>query len=883
MSANIDVIFGPPSRACRFGIDRLFRRFDTGDRYAVLDYTGRGASLLTASDQWIQRRSRLEWLDMSAARRPVGITAVDQNSADRELRGWLIYALLSSVGTPDRSLTERISLVWFQRSALGRVSLHATLRYLLAERGKSAAESLNEEEASIIEHLVSYPSLSACLGDWNPRRPLPDTRWFGWYEISAWREDRRIADALSACALFDLRRIWQIEAVRSKQSRRWKLLHILPPYWMVTELLGDAYNHASQLIVLSGSASTNSSEGVSALVDAASTTYVLHAGTRKPRNLPERIEKAVRNMNPIGDDGVCVINPSGEGIVWHGAKADATNVHLAHQLRVLSARGRNAVPVHSFRPAAFVPTTSAIQHISQPANLLHAWSTLRRKRRLATGIDCVTKAQFAANALERIHVLSNQVVLRTYRPRCVKRVYIAKRDGGERPIGIAAIRDRVLQRATVDVLNSRLDAGFSAHSYAYRAGRNALNAVSHIHEVMRANPDSFVVSTDISKCFENFHHGRLLEYLSRRCDEGVIWLMSMWLRSEVRRDPNLTVRMVGVEQGLAVAPFLANIYLDILDKFFESSGVLFARYADDIVFFADSERTARALLGRTAQFLRDELHLELKPAKTEIHPVGVGTEYLGFDINPQRVVPAPDRVLAMLTKTRDFAHQMASGELSALEQGRTTERFHSLLIGFRNYFSGFHDTETIEVLGETDVRIDRVLNRYLPPSHLADPMIVNRPKLVRVDLSEDAAQHNLGAEGVWGYVSMEAVVSTLDDSAVPAPPRVAAKHHSANESELQYLDSSEQHHVAIDGYGITVRAGADDTIELVSGRAAPKPLPEKLASLLLYGRNHKITSGALRRAHRTGITILITDFMSASPVVIPPADTSSFASFERCR
>jgi RNA-directed DNA polymerase len=212
--------------------------------------------------------------------------------------------------------------------------------------------------------------------------------------------------------------------------------------------------------------------------------------------------------------------------------------------------------------------------------LLHAYR-LARANAGAPGVDRMTFDKIEAWGMEAwLASLREELVAKTYRPDPVRRVMIPKASGDGEPLGIATIRDRVVQTATKIVLEPIFEADFEDTAYGYRPRRGALAAVKEVHRhLIRGNTD--VVDADLSRYFDTIPHSDLLKSVARRVvDWHVLRLIKMWLRSPVEeRDADGTRRMsggkgnkVGTPQGAVVSPLLANIYMNRFLKHFRQSG-----------------------------------------------------------------------------------------------------------------------------------------------------------------------------------------------------------------------------------------------------------------------------------------------------------------------
>ena len=260
-------------------------------------------------------------------------------------------------------------------------------------------------------------------------------------------------------------------------------------------------------------------------------------------------------------------------------------------------------------------------------NLQRAFKRVRANKG-AAGVDGLDIDQTARQLVTTWPAIREQLLQGAYRPSPVRRVTIPKPDGGERELGIPTVTDRLIQQALLQVLQPILDPAFSEHSYGFRPGRRAHDAVLAARSYVQSGR-RIVVDVDLEKFFDRVNHDILIDRLRKRIDDaGVIRLIRAYLNSGIMSDGVVQDRHQGTPQGGPLSPLLANVLLDEVDKELERRGHCFARYADDCNVYVRSCRAGKRVMALLRQCYA-RLRLKVNETKSAVARV-TGRKFLGY-------------------------------------------------------------------------------------------------------------------------------------------------------------------------------------------------------------------------------------------------------------
>lgn len=269
-----------------------------------------------------------------------------------------------------------------------------------------------------------------------------------------------------------------------------------------------------------------------------------------------------------------------------------------------------------------------INEIVESRNFWEAWMSVKRNHG-AAGIDKMPTEELDVYFPIHEEEITISILEKKYKPSPVRRVYIPKPNGKQRPLGIPTVIDRVVQQATAQVLSKVYEPVFSDHSYGFRPKRSCHMAISRVLEYLNEGYE-WVVDFDIEKYFDTVNHDKLISILREQVnDSATLHLIRSFLRAGVMEEGLMHATDEGVPQGGCISPVLSNIYLDKLDKELESRGLRFVRYADDFDIFVKSEMAADRVMASVSNWLERKLKLKVSATKTKVVRPMKST-FLGF-------------------------------------------------------------------------------------------------------------------------------------------------------------------------------------------------------------------------------------------------------------
>jgi RNA-directed DNA polymerase len=272
--------------------------------------------------------------------------------------------------------------------------------------------------------------------------------------------------------------------------------------------------------------------------------------------------------------------------------------------------------------------TALLHHVYHRDTLRTAYLSL--KREAAPGVDGETWRHYGEALEEHLEDLSERLKRGAYRAKPVRRVYISKEDGRQRPLGVPALEDKIVQRATVEVLNAIYETDFLGFSYGFRPGRSQHNALDALYTGLLTKKVHWVLDVDIRGFFDAIDHGWLVQFVEHRiADQRVVRLIQKWLNAGVLEEGKRTRAEQGTPQGGSASPLVANLYLHYAFDLWvhawrrkhATGDVIVVRYADDIVLGFQNKSDAERFWAELTERFR-KFRLELHPEKTRLLEFG---------------------------------------------------------------------------------------------------------------------------------------------------------------------------------------------------------------------------------------------------------------------
>src|ERR1700738_2464074 len=384
----------------------------------------------------------------------------------------------------------------------------------------------------------------------------------------------------------------------------------------------------------------------------------------------------------------------------------------------------------------------------------NCWQAYKRVKanKGSSGIDGMKVGELSDYLKQHWPSIREQLLRGTYQPQPVKRVEIPKPDGGVRKLGVPCVVDRLIQQAVMQVLQKRWDSTFSDHSYGFRPGRSAHQAVAQAQQYIAAGY-GWVIDLDLEKFFDRVNHDQLMGQIAKRIeDKRLLKLIRAFLNAGVMENGLVSPSVEGTPQGGPLSPLLSNLVLDELDRELEYRGHRFVRYADDCNIYVRSERAGQRVMESITRFITQKLKLKVNEAKSAVARPQE-RKFLGFSFSAgpdiKRTI-APKSLERFKRRIREITRRAKGVSIKT-----TMEELATYMRGWRGYF-GFCETPEVLVALTRWVRLRlraALWRQWKTPRR-------RRAALVALRVSGWAARNTAGSgRGPW-YLARSRALST---------------------------------------------------------------------------------------------------------------------------
>jgi RNA-directed DNA polymerase len=331
-----------------------------------------------------------------------------------------------------------------------------------------------------------------------------------------------------------------------------------------------------------------------------------------------------------------------------------------------------------------------MEEVCERENLRKALQRVRANQG-SPGLDGMTVEELPEYLKQHWPAVREQLLSGTYEPKPVKRVEIPKPDGGVRKLGIPTVLDRFVQQAVQQVLQKQWDPAFSEHSYGFRPGRSAKQAVAKAQQYI-AEGYGWCVDFDLEKFFDRVNHDKLMGAIAKRVvDKRLLKLIRAFLNAGVMEDGLVSPSVEGTPQGGPLSPLLSNLVLDELDRELERRGHRFVRYADDSNIYVRSERAGQRVMESVKRFITAKLKLKVNESKSAVAKPQE-RKFLGFSFTSGKELKrkiAPKAIDRFKERVREITRKSKGRSMEKM-----VEELARYLRGWRGYF-GFCETPSM--------------------------------------------------------------------------------------------------------------------------------------------------------------------------------------------
>jgi len=320
-----------------------------------------------------------------------------------------------------------------------------------------------------------------------------------------------------------------------------------------------------------------------------------------------------------------------------------------------------------------------MSYVVGKANMSAAWKQVKANGG-SCGVDGITIDAFPEYIRKKWPKMKKGLIEGNYIPLPVRRAEIPKKSGGKRPLGIPAVKDRLIQQAISQVLTPIFDPGFSESSFGFRPGRSAHQAVYQMQHYVN-NGYQWVVDLDLEKFFDNINHDILMSLVAKKVrDKTLLKLIGRYLRAGVKIRGTIQPSRCGAPQGGPLSPLLGNILLDKLDKELERRNLLFCRYADDIRIFTRNRWDAERVMRWVTAYLEKKLKLKVNVSKSKVVHAN-NSSFLGFTMKGSKIRWTEDSFSRFI-----YTIKKLTGRSNGLSLEGRVYKLNTYIRGWMNYY-----------------------------------------------------------------------------------------------------------------------------------------------------------------------------------------------------
>lgn len=367
---------------------------------------------------------------------------------------------------------------------------------------------------------------------------------------------------------------------------------------------------------------------------------------------------------------------------WQQLKLFSPSVEPANTVGSRTTKGkRSGVELSSRLEQQRALTKNILERVVDYGNIDKAYRKVNANKGIG-GIDGMDTGELRTWLGNHFQLLQGQILSGTYQVAPVRKAEIPKPNGGVRMLGIPTVKDRLVQQAIYQELSHYYEPYFSEHSYGFRPGRNAGQAILQASEYI-AEGKGWVVDIDLEKFFDKVNHDRLMQRLGKGIgDKRLLRLINSYLKSGIMIDGIVEQRVQGTPQGSPLSPLLSNIILDELDMELEKRGLSFCRYADDCNIFVSSKKAGERVLKSITQYIEKKLKLKVNREKSGVRRCSE-VEFLGYTILQDGKIRVADASVKRLKmKIREITKRNRGARLDQI-----IKELNSVIIGWTNYFN----------------------------------------------------------------------------------------------------------------------------------------------------------------------------------------------------